>query len=106
MRTHSTTQPQRMTRLTRVERAQRLVAFGHVHPDPAGRGHRYWVDSDRGDTRYRVEISKTAITCTCVDWQRHYEVNKRLDAYCKHAIATVLYRRAIADAFRPHQEAA
>ena len=106
MPSNSTTQSKRMTRLTRIERAQRLVAFGHVHPDPAGRGHRYWVDSDRGDTRYRVEISKTAITCTCVDWQRHYAVNKRLDAWCKHSAAVVLYRKAIADAFRPHQEVA
>ena len=103
MQSNSSTQPRRVTRLTRVEKAQRLVAFGHVHPDPAGRGHRYWVDSDRGETRYRVEVSKTTITCTCLDWQRQYELNKRTDAHCKHSISVVLYRQAIKDAFRPHR---
>ena len=95
-----------MTRLTRMQRAERLVAFGHVHPDPAGRGHRYFVDSDRGDTHYKVEISKTTVYCSCFDWQRQYEQSGRPDAHCKHACAVALYKKAIRDAFRLHKEVA
>ncbi len=103
---NSTTKPQRMTRLTRVQRAERLVAWGHVHPDPAGRGRRYWVDSDRGNTKYRVELSKTTAHCQCFDWQRQYEQTGRPDAHCKHALSVVLYKQAVRDAFRPHREVA
>ena len=102
----NSTTPRRMTRLTRIQRAERLVAFGCVHPDPAGRGHRYWVDSDRGESKYRVEISKSTIVCTCFDWQRQYQQSGRLDAYCKHACAVALYKKAIREAFRPHREVA
>ena len=91
-------------RMSRVQKAERLVAFGHV--PPAGGRHRYLVDSDTPGKQYRVEFGPNTVYCSCLDWARQYEATHQADSWCKHAGAAVLYRQAIRDSWRPHAPSA
>ena len=96
MVTHST-----VRKPDRAQKAQRLVAFGHVHP--TGRRNQYLVDSDSGSQQYRVEFGAgDAVYCSCVDWRRGYERTYEQTTHCKHAGAAALYRKAVRESFRPH----
>ena len=87
-------------RTSRAQKAERLVAFGHVHP--AGGRHGYLVDSDTPGKQYRVEFWPGGVVCTCRDWQRAYDRTREFDTHCKHAQAAALYRKAIRDSWRQH----